>query len=453
MRPKKTLIAANRFGLGASASDLSKMGSNPKSWLKKQISAEPHIPQRFAAIPSSQKILYHAYLNRGLKDEEQKKESRKVRRKLFNQALRARLTHQIETERPFAERMVMFWSNHFTVSRTRGFIGPAIPAYENEAIRPHILGQFEDMLLSVVQHPCMLIYLDNISSIGPNSRQGKRRKRDLNENLAREVLELHTMGAQGGYTQSDVTNFAKVLTGWTVSRKRKNAKRQLAPPGKFIFNDRIHEPGAQVLLGQSFKQNGERQGIQALKAIARHPSTARFIATKLVRHFVSDNPPAHAVSYIAQVFTQTNGNLADVSRALIDLDEAWETAGNKVKSPEELVISTLRALRDSGPVTLPARRFLFPALKTMGQEVFHAPSPAGWPDEVSKWIAPEALMHRIEWVRAISNRSETSIRPLDVLANTIAPFTAEDVRILIEGAPSREDGLALIFSSPAFQRR
>ena len=452
MLSKETLIATNRFGLGANPNDILKARSNPKKWLRDQITQDYRLPKTFSGLPTSRQLLKQAYLNRGTKDEDVKKANRKIRRRQFNKALQARLTHQIETTQPFAERLVMFWSNHFTVSRTRGIIGPAIPAYENEAIRPFIFGTFEDMLLNVVQHPCMLIYLDNISSIGPNSRRGKRRNKDLNENLAREILELHTMGAQGDYTQKDVTSFAKILTGWTVARQRKNKKNQKAPTGSFLFNERIHEPGPKELLGEVFKQSGQAQGIDALRKIARHPSTAKFIATKLVRHFVHDNPPPPAVDKIARVFSQTNGNLAEVSKALIDLEDAWETT-TKVKSPEEMIISTLRALELKGRTALPRRALLFPALKSMGQDIFRAPSPAGWPDSAAGWIAPESLMHRIEWIREISLQSSSSVNPLEVFENTIGPFTSDKAKKLIQGAPSREDGLALIFSSPAFQRR
>lgn len=453
MLSKETLIATNRFGLGASPIDIAKATPNPKNWLRAQINAEQTIPKILAAQADSAALLKEAYEARGIKNEDMKKDARKIRRNGFRQALNARLTNQVQTDRPFAERLVMFWSNHFTVSRTRGLIGPAIPAYESEAIRPFIFGRFEDMLLSAVQHPCMLIYLDNISSIGPNSKQGSRRGKDLNENLAREVLELHTMGSQGGYTQTDVTNFAKILTGWTVSRKRKNAKKQKLPPGQFQFINRIHEPGPQTLLGKTFDQNGKRQGVQALKEIARHPSTANFIAAKLVRHFVDDNPSAEDIQTIANVFKKTNGDLASVSKALIDLESAWKMSGTKVKKPEEMIISALRALHMDGPLSLPRRQLLFPALKSMGQEVFHAPSPAGWPDEAKAWIAPESLMHRIEWVREFSRRSAAAINPLDIFDNTIGPFASDDAKKMIKGAPGREDGLALIFSSPAFQRR
>jgi uncharacterized protein (DUF1800 family) len=453
MLSKQTLIATNRFGLGASPADIERAKDNPKAWLKAQIKSSTTMPSVFSDHPSSADVLHLSYKNRRIKDEAKRKASNKKKRQRFNQSLRARLSHQVQTDQPFAERLVRFWSNHFTVSRTRGLIGPAIPAYENEAIRPFIFGRFEEMLLSVTQHPCMLIYLDNISSIGPNSRQGSRRGKDLNENLAREILELHTMGAQGDYTQSDVTNFAKILTGWTVARQRKNPKNQKVPPGQFFFNLRTHEPGPQELLGKSFKQGGVNQGLEALKYISRHPSTARFIATKLVRHFVDDAPSARDIQKIEQTFTETKGDLAAVSEALINLKSAWEMSGSKIKTPEELVISTLRAMTTKTALKLPRRQLLFPALKSMGQEVFRAPSPAGWPDKGEAWIAPESLTHRLEWIRAFSRQSAGDINPVDIFNQTIAPFATDDAARLIKGAPSRADGIALIFSSPAFQRR
>ena len=453
MPSKETLIATNRFGLGASKTDIANAASNPKEWLRDQINADQPIPEIFTSQADSVALLKESYKARAIKIEVMKKNARKDIRKGFYKSLTARLTHQVQTQRPFAERLVMFWSNHFTVSLTRNIIGPAIPAYENEAIRPHIFGRFEDMLLSTAQHPCMLIYLDNVASIGPNSKRGLRRGKDLNENFAREILELHTLGAQGGYSQADVTSFAKILTGWTVSLNRKKTKNRKAPLGTFFFDKRIHEPGPQKLLGKTYDQEGKRQGIQALKAIARHPSTANFIATKLVRHFVDDNPSAEDIQTIVDVFTETSGDLAAVSNALIDLESAWKMSGTKVKTPEEMIISALRALQLDKPAALPRRQLLFPALKSMGQQLFRAPSPAGWPDEAKAWIAPESLMHRIEWARAFSRHSAAAINPLDIFDNTIGPFASEEAKRLIKGAPSKEDGLALIFSSPAFQRR
>ena len=453
MLSKQTLIATNRFGLGASPTDIQRAKDDPKAWLKAQIKTSTDLSSVFSDQPSSADILRQSYEMRRIKDEAMKKALNKKKRQGFNRALRRRLSHQVKTDQPFAERLVIFWSNHFTVSRTQGLIGPAIPAYENEAIRPFIFGRFEEILLSVTQHPCMLLYLDNISSIGPNSRQGTRRGKDLNENLAREILELHTMGAQGDYTQSDVTNFAKILTGWTVARHRKNPRNQKATPGDFFFNPRTHEPGPQELLGKTFKQNSVNQGLQALKHIARHPSTARFIATKLVRHFIDDTPSTLEIQKIEQIFIRTKGDLAAVSIALINLKSAWELSGSKIKTPEELIVSALRAMNTKNALKLPRRQLLFPALRSMGQEIFRAPSPAGWPDKGDAWIAPESLTHRLEWIRAFSDQIAGDINPVDIFNQTIAPFATDEAAKLIKGAPSREDGLALIFSSPAFQRR
>ena len=461
MLSKDTLIATNRFGLGPSRADIAKASSNPKAWLLQQIDADAVKTRDVRAQYKSAFLLNEADEIRLLKSKEAKKQRRKSVNAQYSKTMDARLLNQIETASPFAERMVMFWSNHFTVSRTRGLIGSAIPAYEDEAIRPFIFGRFEDLLINVVQHPCMLIYLDNISSIGPNSRLGKRRNKDLNENLAREILELHTMGSQGGYSQNDVTNFAKILTGWTVGRARRNAKAPKKagknvpqpPLGEFYFNGAIHEPGAQILLKKRFDQTGHAQGLAALKAIAAHPSTAKFIATKLVRHFVDDNPPKADIDKIAGIFLRSKGDLAAVSRGVIGLKSAWAMSGSKVKTPEELVISTLRALYQGGKASAPKKRLFLPALKSMGQEVFRAPSPAGWPDIAKGWIAPESLMRRIEWVREVSRLSSADIRPLDIFDNSIAPIASKQTKAIISGAPSREDGLALIFSSAAFQRR
>ncbi|WP_409432312.1 DUF1800 family protein [Litorimonas sp. RW-G-Af-16] len=449
--------AMSRFGLGPSKVDSLRLGDTPKAWLHAQISSYNPAPAMLSDLPDSATVLAEQYKARKIKDEKRRKMKGKMRREVFTTAMEARTAQFIQSQTPFAERLVMFWSNHFTVSRTRGLIGPALPAYEREAIRPHIFGKFEDMLTAVAQHPCMLLYLDNVSSIGANSPQGQRRNRDLNENLAREILELHTLGVKGGYSQDDVTSFAKILTGWTVSRKVKASKKRsnaarYNPLGSFQFNANIHEPGTQTLLGQRYAQTGQAQGLAALRDLATHPSTATFIATKLVRHFVSDTPPADAVETIAAVFRKTGGDLAEVSKALIDLEAAWEKPLAKVKTPYDLMLSVMRAANISGPQEIPDSLFLN-SLKTMGYEPFYAKSPAGWSDLSSDWVAPESLIHRIEWIRAFVGEAKISIEPPKLYEQTIAPVADPATQFMIEGAPSREDGLALIFASAAFQRR
>ena len=211
--------------------------------------------------------------------------------------------------------------------------------FEREAIRPNVLGKFSDMLLAVVAHPAMLNYLNNMTSFGPNSRMGKRRNRGLNENLAREILELHTLGVNGGYTQKDVIALAKIITGWTITPAKMGG-------GGFQYIDVIHEPGTHILLGKSYPQNGQQQGIDALRDLAHHPSTARFIATKLARHFIADNPPDSTIKHLEKVFKKTDGDLKAMAETLIELPEIEKYPLSKIKTPYELIISTMRLLGD-----------------------------------------------------------------------------------------------------------
>ena len=284
------------------------------------------------------------------------------------------------TDRPFLERLVQFWSNHFTVSIQRPVIIAAAVPYESEAIRPNALGHFRDMLLAVAQHPAMLLYLDNAVSVGPSSIAGRLKDKGLNENLAREIMELHTLGVDGGYTQTDVTEFAKILTGWSIERGEDEN------PGTFKYRPMIHEPGDKTLLGRRYRDEGMAEGLQALNDLASRPATARHIATKLARHFVSDSPPQSAVDRLAAVFTQTGGDLHAVSMALVDLPEAWTDPLAKVKTPNDLVISTYRTF---GLTNAQFGDGAIAGLRLMGQVPFSAPSPAGWADTADSWVAPE----------------------------------------------------------------
>lgn len=377
-----------------------------------------------------------------------RKETRREYRKNFVREVTARARHMVATDTPFIERMVLFWSNHFTVSRTRGIIAPALPAYEREAIRPHVFGKFEDMVLATTGHIAMLTYLDNMGSIGPNSRAGRRRGKTLNENLAREILELHTLGVNGGYTQKDVIEFAKALTGWSHGGfGGRKSNRQVH--GEFQFRPAFHEPGSKTILGNTYRENGVDEAAAILHDLVRHPSTATFIATKLARHFVSDEPPKQAVTIIARAFQDSAGDLAVVSRAVVDLKEAWAEPLAKVKTPYELIISALRAVQKTDI----NQRELNVPLRAMGQQPFNAPSPAGWPDAAAHWIAPESLMRRIEWVRALSARLPAYINPREMLSQTIGPVASDTTRRMVDAAPSGDAALAIIFASTEFQRR
>ncbi|MEM1276742.1 MAG: DUF1800 domain-containing protein [Pseudomonadota bacterium] len=447
MQDIASFIALNRFGLGVGPRDLEATGQDPKGWVAAQIRPFQTVPRALARFPEAAEINQQIHTARISDSREQKK---KIRRKLRESAtaeLLARAEYQIATPTPFAERMVLFWSNHFTVSRSKGIIAPTLPAFEREAIRPHIFKRFEDMLIAVTSHPSMLGYLDNNVSIGPNSQAG-RRGRGLNENLAREILELHTLGVDSGYTQDDVREFARALTGWThggtVPKKQKTIRS-----GAFEFREVMHEPGPKTVLGKTYREDGMKEGLAILKDLARHPATARHIATKLARHFIADTPPQGAVDHLARVFENKRGDLAAISRALIELDAVWAEPMPKVKTPYELVISTFRAL-DAKTLN---RRMLTLPLKTLAQEPFNAPSPQGWPDQADHWLAPEALLRRIEWIRAISARLPVTEPPVQLLERVIGPVASDTTRAMIEGAPSADAATALVLASAEFQRR
>ncbi len=395
-------IAANRFGLGARPGELADIARDPRGWIASQISTSPSIPDALADMPPSHETLVMIHEARVQGPKQLRKIARRKFRRIMIGEIIARTLAMVQSEHSFRERLVLFWSNHFTVSATRFSVGPMAGAYEREAIRPHIFGRFEDMLLAVAHHPVMLAYLDNARSIGPNSKIGIRSRRGINENLAREILELHTLGVNGGYTQNDVTEFARILTGWAHGGIRNRRSIRFLGPihGNFEFRHRAHEPGPKTLLGERYAENCEKEGIKALKDLARHPATARFIATKLARHFIADDPPGDAIATLARVFRDSDGNLSEVSRELIGLDKVWTTPLPKIKTPYELIVSTLRAVDFQN---FPARG-LAGSLRQLGHFPFRAPSPAGWPDRAQGWISPESLIRRIEWVRAAAAR-------------------------------------------------
>jgi uncharacterized protein (DUF1800 family) len=439
----EAVIAVTRFGLGARPGELERAGQDPKAWLEGQLApAEPR-PPALAQVPPTPERLTLFFEARGKGVDEVVKLFRKQYRDAFIADAGLRAQAQIETEAPFRERLVQFWSNHFTVSVVRPVVaGIAVP-FEEEAIRPHVTGKFADMLLAVARHPAMLLYLDNAQSIGPNSTAGIRRNRGLNENLAREILELHTLGVSGGYDQADVKAFARILTGWTVGGPR------MRYVGHHLFVPQMHEPGEKTLLGVRFEEDGAQEGERALRMLARHPSTARHIALKLARHFIADEPPEAAVDRLAQMYHDTDGDLGALARALVHAPEAWSDRGSKMKSPNEYLISAMRLLGTAGPE--PAK--LVRALGVLGQAPLAAPSPAGWPDDARSWVGPEAVMRRVEFALALSERARPRQEPMDLAEQALGPTLAADTRHGIERAASRSESLALLLAAPEFQRR
>lgn len=450
MTSKLASIASTRFGFGPRPGELAQIGNDPRGWVKQQIRP---VGLRVASADGATRLEEY-YDARGKGADEVAKMLRGQTRDQFRQEASHRTLAAVVSTTPFAERWVQFWSNHFTVSVQRPVVLGLVIPFEDEAIRPNAFGKFRDMLLAVARHPAMLLYLDNAVSIGPGSRAGIRRERGLNENYARETLELHTLGVGGGYTQDDVRELAKILTGWTIPRK--NQKVGLVAMGgserdAFRFVPAVHEPGDKKLLGRTFRESGEGEGVEALSMLAQHPATANFIATKLARHFVADDPPQSAVLALAKVFRDTDGDLAALAKAVVELPAAWEQPLAKVKTPNELVISALRAIGapDNDEMIKPTAG----ALQQLGQFPFTAPSPAGWSDEAANWIGPEAALLRVEWGLAFGTRAARVTEPAKLLADTIAPVASKATAFQIEHAPSAVEAIALLVASPEFQRR
>ena len=369
-----------------------------------------------------------------------------VIQKTFRTEALARFQHATLAEVGFVERLVAFWSNHFCISATKG--EPAriwAGAFEREAIRPHVLGRFANMVRAVEQHPAMLYFLDNQQSLGPNSRAGINRKRGLNENLAREIMELHTLGVGGGYTQADVTSLARIITGWTFA----GPQGQLAPPGSFAFAVNAHEPGPQVLLGKTYDDNGLQQGEAALYDLAHHPSTAKFIATKLARHFVADDPPPALVQRLADTFRKTDGDLAAVSRALVDSDEAWSAPLTKIRTPYDFMIASGRMLAVIPPEP---GRYLNP-LNLLGQPLWSPAGPNGFADTNAVWASPEGMKLRLDLAAQIGERTGDNVEPRDLIHVVAGDAVTPETKRAIELAESRKQAMALLLMSPEFQRR
>ncbi len=347
----------------------------------------------------------------------------------------------IGSSQPFREHLVMFWANHFTVSpRAGGTTMSLIEAFVHEAIRPHVAGRFEDMLNAVMHHPGMLYYLDNASSVGPNSTLGKATRQGLNENLARECLELHTLGVGSGYTQQDVTSFARILTGWSVEKNNE--------PRGFVFRAEAHEPGPKMLMGQVFPE-GYDGGMAALHWLARHPATYRRIAEQLVRHFVADAPDPQDVGRVAAVLSQTDGDLKAASLAVTQLPAAW-TPLTKFRSPVEYVAAVCRAL-DYVPGTADEQGKAYWATEYLGQAFHAAPLPNGWPDRAADWLAGEDLLRRADWAYAMAGRADAPepVALIEAYEPLLSATTIEHVR----HAGSRREALALLLASPEFMRR
>ncbi|MER3546540.1 MAG: DUF1800 domain-containing protein [Rhodanobacteraceae bacterium] len=514
--------AVNRFGLGAKPGELGEV-HDARGWLAAQISSGADGAQLFAALPSSLDYLkresQYKLERREFKQAANARNVNPQRRALFggnamnaapnatvaaaearkNDALppavkelqrdlrddffaeaAARFRLAATTSTPFMERLVHFWSNHFAVSLDKGPARLFAAPMEREAIRPHVNGRFADMLLAVETHPAMLRYLDNVQSIGPDSFVGERvtarlaekgeqnrgKAGGLNENLGREIMELHTLGVNGGYTQADVTELSRAITGWSTPvprdfdpdayRPRRGRFAQFAqidspPNSAFVFRPAAHEPGARRVLDKTYAEGGFEQGTAILLDLARHPATAKHLSLQLARHFVSDDPPQLLVDRMAKSYLDHDTDLAAVYRTLIESPEAWSTDARKFKTPQDFLISSLRAGQiDVGDNPKP----LLGLLNTLGEPMFTPRSPAGFPDIAANWIDADALWKRVQAAEALSQRvALANLQPMDLAQGVLGPHLDSETANAIKRAESMQVAVATLFASPAFQWR
>ena len=461
-RDLKAAIAATRFGLGARAGEIDAARADPQGWLIAQIRAEgadqpqpgaPTAAQRFAEFRDYAQERREAKAEGGVQKGDRTDPVKMAARLLRDDAgadFLARVQLAARTDADFRERWALFWCNHFTVSATKLVTATLVGPFEQEAIRPHVFGRFEDLLVASSTHPAMLTYLDQAQSIGPDSLAAGRMARGgktggLNENLAREIMELHTVGVDAGYGQADVTEFARAMTGYSVGGPRQDSDQI----GRFIFRAAAHQPGARTIMGRRYGQDGEAQALAVMRDLAASPHTAHHIAVKLATHFVADDPPPALVERLRRSYLDTQGDLAALARTLVAAPEAWDPQARKFKTPYEFMVSAWRAA-DTVPQDL---KGVAPILNGMGQKAFSAPSPKGWPEEAAVWCAPDAIIKRMAWSEgfaagAIAGRDPSQLAR-DALGARLTPLVAQAVA----RAETRPEGLAILLMSPEFQRR
>lgn len=454
-------IAVHRFGMGARPGELSAVAADPRGWLLSQLDAPPPSPDR-EALPDHMALQRDAAAERA-EDRAAKaggdkgKRVRRYQRRTLRAEARARLRDAARTDAPFHERLVRFWSDHFTTSATQRRARHLVGAHEREAIRPHVTGRFADMLLASTQHPAMLLYLDNAGSIRPDTRRAQRRDKGLNENLAREILELHTLGVDGGYRQEDVVALAELITGWTVFGGPPGFRLDLERPHGFTFRPDLHQPGRKTLLGRRYSGGGVAEGEAALRDLAAHPATARFLAGKLSRHFLGpDAPPAVAQAVSASLRT-TGGDLRAAAAALVEHPGSWaepRAGAGALRDPSRLLVAMARAL-DLGGWSGRKKDWTERALDAqawLGQPPFAAPSPAGWSDDPADWAGPEQVLRRVELAWRVGEAAGGLVPdPAAWADDLLAPALDGETRKAVARAGSRAEAVAFALASPAFQ--
>lgn len=454
-------LAAHRFGYAETSLRL--VQPDPRAWVQAQFEADRQDPSPFdrrGLVGSTEAVqITRELLRAALRPAKQPdgvagapaprlEPDRRLLRQINAQGLQRRWQHIVTTETPVAERWVQFWANHFCVAATKGTVLALVWPHENEAIRPQAFGRFQELLRASTLHPAMLLYLDNAQSIGPDSLASRRRPdgrpRGLNENLARELLELHTLGVDGGYTQADVTETARLLTGWTV---------RFNGDGSAGFQPALHQPGTKTILGKRYAEGPEALD-QLLQDLARHPATARHLALKLTRHFVTDDPPPALVEAVAARYRSSDGDLRATAHALFAHELAWSAEHRpKFKRPEELLLSAHRMLKLPIGLSDGSLQEASQALQAMGQAPGRAPSPQGWPDRSEDWLSPDALLKRVQWGERFAQAHADAADARLLARLSLGPDLGEHSSQQIARAESSAQALALWLASPEFQRR
>jgi uncharacterized protein (DUF1800 family) len=483
---ERALHALNRLGFGPRPGDAAAIqAQGPERWLQ-QFLAEQLTPtglalpaalqgrlQALDTLSLDQGQLLDRYreaqkLNREAKKNSEDKKGENARRELVRpvvqQAGAQRLLRALDSPTQLQEVLVDFWFNHFNVYAGKGPVAVLVGDYERRAIRPHVLGSFRAMLGATAKHPAMLIYLDNVQSVAPGFQPPARgrvaypnanakRPTGLNENYARELMELHTLGVDGGYSQRDVTELARMLTGWTIDYRELRRGGSARDSDLFTFDPRRHDGGSKQWLGRSVRPAGQAEGEMALDVLAAHPATARHLSYKLAQYFVADEPSPALVQRLADRFLAAAGpkQLQAVMQTLVESDEFWrrEAFGAKFKTPYQYLLSSLRALDSSPPDMQP----LLVALAQAGMPLYGAQTPDGYKNVASAWMNPEALAQRIQLAKTLNERRQRrGGDAADGLLATLGPLIGPDTRRTVAAEPPAMQ-LALLLGSPDFMRR
>lgn len=440
------LIAFQRFGLGAKPGGPAAIGADPKAALLAEINAPDVAAISDPSLPTYAEAAREGTFTRERATAVQDKE------------IHARVDKHISADIGFVERLVLFWSNHFSMSAEKdNIIRSTLGQLERDVIRKHVLGNFSAMLDGVIAHPAMIAYLDNASSIGPGSIVGLSSTKGSNENLAREILELHTLGSGGGQTEADIRAFTRILTGWSLvsARQAESGKDGGTQEnrGQFIFRANWHERDPIAMMGKIYPDEGQKQARMVFADLTKHRSTAEHIALKLVQHFITDEPTPAMVDPIRNAFQQSRGDLKAVAAALINLPEAWSTPLAKIRTPYELSVAQFRALGHR--YTEKEYRIFISVQRVLQQSLWECPAPTGYPDHTRDWLNPDGMKLRLDTALLAAGRWGARLQgsPVTVARRLYDAALTKQTRDRMGGAGDTTNALTILFSSPEFQRR